>query len=265
MSAVASPAIAENPWLAQCVRIERITREVPGVATYHLRFRDDALHRRYRFQPGQFNMLYLPGVGEIAISISGGGNETETTWDHTVRLAGSVTGTLARLGVGATLGMRGPYGSSWPIDACQGADVVIVAGGIGLPPLRPVIEHLRTCRDRVGRLTLLYGARSPDGLLYTRQYDAWRSARIDVQTTVDRAAPAWTGDVGVVPLLVDRLHALRPGSHDPLQRARGTGAGNSQGSGVGFAGTEHAMRGRVVRSLPIGLDVRLQGRARLPL
>jgi NAD(P)H-flavin reductase len=210
MSAVASPAIAENPWLAQCVRIERITREVPGVATYHLRFRDDALHRRYRFQPGQFNMLYLPGVGEIAISISGGGNETETTWDHTVRLAGSVTGTLARLGVGATLGMRGPYGSSWPIDACQGADVVIVAGGIGLPPLRPVIEHLRTCRDRVGRLTLLYGARSPDGLLYTRQYDAWRSARIDVQTTVDRAAPAWTGDVGVVPLLVDRLQSLRP-------------------------------------------------------
>jgi NAD(P)H-flavin reductase len=201
---VTSPAIAENPWLARPVRVERITPEAAGVATYHLRFRDPALHEQYRFQPGQFNMLYLPGVGDIAISISGGAND-QATCDHTVRIAGNVTRTLAQQRVGASLGLRGPYGSRWPLDACQGADLVLIAGGIGLPPLRAVIQHAIAQRRRFASVTLLYGARTPDMLLYAREYTAWEQARVSVQTTVDRSAPLWQGNVGVVPLLLDRL------------------------------------------------------------
>jgi NAD(P)H-flavin reductase len=204
--------------LAQVARVERVTPEVTGVATYHLRFRDPELHAHFLFQPGQFNMLYLPGVGEIAISISGGGTDGETTWDHTVRAAGNVTRALARQGAGATLGLRGPYGSSWPLDACQGADVILIAGGIGLPPLRPAIQHLTAKRDRYANVALLYGARTPDTLLYTRQYAAWAGARLDVQTTVDRSAPGWAGNVGVVPLLVDRLRPFSPANSGVLLR-----------------------------------------------
>ncbi len=204
-----SSAIAENPWLAATAVVDRITPEVPGVATYHLRFRDPDLQARYRFQPGQFNMLYLPGAGEMPISISAG-SDGGGTWDHTVRVAGNVTRALAALRAGGTLGLRGPYGSGWPLDACAGADVVLVAGGIGLPPLRPVIHHLLSARKRFGNVTLLYGARSPDTLLYTREYETWSNARFDVQTTVDRSAPDWLGNVGVVPLLLDRLRPLTP-------------------------------------------------------
>jgi NAD(P)H-flavin reductase len=211
VSTQASCAIAENPWLAQSVEIADITPELSGVATYHLRFRDASLHERYRFLPGQFNMLYIPGVGEIAISLSAGKTH-RGTWDHTIRVAGNVTHTLAGLGAGGTLALRGPYGSSWPLEECAGADVILVAGGIGLAPLRPALYScLENCK-RFGRISLLYGARAPDMLLYTREYDAWTDRRLDVYTTVDRFQPGWSGNVGVVTLLVDRLRPLSPGN-----------------------------------------------------
>jgi NAD(P)H-flavin reductase len=134
----ASPAVHANPWLAESAEIAGITPELDGVATYHLKFRDPAIHKRYRFLPGQFNMLYLPGIGEVAISVSAANPERDT-WDHTIRVAGNVTRALAGLGVGGSLGLRGPYGSCWPLDECLGADLVFVAGGIGLAPLRPAI------------------------------------------------------------------------------------------------------------------------------
>jgi NAD(P)H-flavin reductase len=211
VSTQASCAIAENPWLAQSVEITGITPELAGVATYHLRFRDPALQERYRFRPGQFNMLYLPGVGEIAISLSAGKAPTGT-WDHTIRVAGNVTRTLAGLGAKGALGLRGPYGSAWPLDECAGADVIFVAGGIGLAPLRPALYACLDERKRFGRTTLLYGARAPDMLLYTREYDAWTDRGTDVNTTVDRFQPGWSGNVGVVTLLVDRLRPLSPGN-----------------------------------------------------
>ena len=113
----------------------------PSVATCHLRFDDPQVQAEYRFRPGQFNMLYVPGAGEIAISLSGKSSEAGT-WAHTIRTAGNVTGSIARMAVGGSLGLRGPYGSWWPLDDCEGADVVLIAGGIGLPPLRPAIDHL---------------------------------------------------------------------------------------------------------------------------
>lgn len=198
-----------NPWLSYPARIERIVAETAGVATYDLVFEDKSLAAGYSFQPGQFNMLYLPGVGEIAISISGDPADRSKA-PHTIRQAGDVTNALAELGEGATIGVRGPFGSNWPIEECDSKDVILVAGGIGLAPLRPAICSLLANRDRFGSLTLLYGAREPDGLLYGREYDAWRQQGLDVQTTVDRATVGWTGNVGVVTVLLERLALNRP-------------------------------------------------------
>jgi NAD(P)H-flavin reductase len=202
---------AAHPWLAQTVAIREITAEIDGVATYHLTFQDQAAAERYRFAPGQFNMLYLPGAGEIPISLSED-PRAEQSWAHTVREAGNVTRTLARLRAGETLGLRGPFGTCWPMDDCQGRDVVLVAGGIGLAPLRPAVYQLLHEPGRYGRLHLLYGARSPNTLLYTREFDDWTSRGLRIQTTVDRAAPGWDGNVGVVPLLLERLRDFDPAS-----------------------------------------------------
>jgi len=200
---------APNPWVAHSVVIDDITPETAGVSTYHLRFTDPAEAEAYQFRPGQFNMLYLPGVGESAISLSAD-PESRRTWAHTVRVAGNVTGTLSKLGVGGSLGLRGPFGSSWPLDQAMGKDLILVAGGIGLPPLRPAIYHVIAHRDHFQSVTLLYGARTPETLLYEREYAAWRNAGIDLQLTVDRSAPGWLGIVGVVPLLMDRLKWADP-------------------------------------------------------
>jgi NAD(P)H-flavin reductase len=200
---------AANPWLSHTIQIAEITPEIPGVATYHFAFADAREAARYRFKPGQFNMIYLPGVGESAISLSAN-PASRDRWSHTIRVAGNVTQALARLGTGATLGLRGPYGSYWPIDRCADHDIVLVAGGIGLAPLRPAIYQIIDHRAEYGRVTLLYGARTPEGLLYSREYDDWRAHGIDVQTTVDRATAGWNGYVGVAILLLARLPLPRP-------------------------------------------------------
>ena len=200
---------AANPWHTHTVAIEKITPEFPGVCTYDLVFEEPAVSAAYRFAPGQFNMLYLPGAGEIAISIS---EDPQTTQRcaHTVRVAGIVTRTLAGLNVGDTLGLRGPFGTSWPLENCIGRDVLLVTGGIGLAPLRPVIYALLHDRRHFGRLTLLYGARSPDTLLFARQFDAWSSQGLAVISTVDRSEPGWRGNVGVVTLPLETLQPFDP-------------------------------------------------------
>lgn len=199
-----------NPWLAHSVRIERISAETPGVATYDLALQDPAIAEHYQFAPGQFNMLYLPGLGEIAISISGN-PEHRGPIPHTIRVAGNVTGTLASIPVGSTIAIRGPFGSCWPVDRIHHRDVVIVAGGIGLAPLRPAIYHLMQHREKYGRVSLLIGARDPSGLLYRSEYETWRAQGIDVQVTVDRADDSWLGHVGIVTPMMDRLPLKDPG------------------------------------------------------
>lgn len=201
---VVSACRSANPWLAHQAHIQRVTHETPGVATYDLVFDDRSLADGFTFRPGQFNMLYLPGVGEVAISISGDPAD-QSKVPHTIREAGNVTQTLARLGEGAAIGVRGPFGSSWPVNECVGKDFILVAGGIGLAPLRPAIYELLARRDQFGSLTLLYGSRMPDGLLYPAEYDVWRDRGLDVQTTVDRGDGAWSGNVGVVTVMLDRL------------------------------------------------------------
>jgi NAD(P)H-flavin reductase len=205
----ASPALHANPWLTHTVRIADVIDEAEGVATYRLVRDGDSEPTAYHFVPGQFNMLYLPGVGESAISMSGDPDETDG-WTHTVRVAGNVTRTLARLRQGDSLGLRGPFGAGWPVDKLVGCDVIVVAGGLGMAPLRPLIYHLMNHRHQFQNVWLILGARSPDGLLYQREYDEWRRRGIDLQLTVDRATPDWTGHVGVVTLLIERLQLARP-------------------------------------------------------
>lgn len=209
MTNMAAACKAIDPWLAHGATVDRMTAETPGVATYDLVFADTEIAGRYSFLPGQFNMLYLPGVGEIAISISGDPAESSRL-PHTIRVAGNVTRELARLGEGGSLGLRGPFGSSWPLDDCRKKDIILVAGGIGLAPLRPAIYGLLHDRDQFGQLTLLYGSRTPAGLLYTQEYDHWRSQGLDVQTTVDRVTDGWNGNVGVVTTLLERLVLPQP-------------------------------------------------------
>ncbi len=206
---VHSTALRANPWLTRTARIEDVIGEISGVCTYRLTVSDKNGGASYGFAPGQFNMLYLPGVGESAISMSGDPARTDS-WIHTVRVAGNVTKTLAGLGRGDTLGLRGPFGTGWPHEELIGNDIVIVAGGLGMAPLRPLIYQLMSQRDKFNRIWLICGARSFDGLLYVREYNTWRKGGIDVQLTVDRATDGWAGHVGVVTLLIDRLQLPRP-------------------------------------------------------
>jgi len=152
--------------------------------------------------PGQFNMLYAFGVGEVPISISGDPGRPDRL-THTVRSVGMVTAALCRLRRGQWAGVRGPFGSSWPLAEARGRDVLVVAGGVGLAPLRPVVYELVSHRRDFGRVTLLYGARTPADLLFRADLERWRR-RIDVLITVDAASRGWTGDVGVVGTLLQR-------------------------------------------------------------
>lgn len=157
------------------------------------------------FRPGQFTMLYVFGVGEVPISISGDPARSDVLV-HTVRAVGTVTRAMAALKLGSTVGVRGPFGSAWPVEQARGKDVVIAAGGIGLPPLRPAIYHLLTHRREYGRVALLYGARTPRDLLYTRELEEWRGRfDLDVQITVDAAQEDWRGNVGVVTTLFPKV------------------------------------------------------------
>jgi NAD(P)H-flavin reductase len=179
--------------------ITTITNETSDISTYWLKFANPAMQASYRFQPGQFNMVYLPGVGEAAISISSDAAD-HTSIGHTIRFVGNVTRAVSRLKVGDVVGLRGPFGTNWPVKELEGKDVFIACGGVGLPPLRPVIYHIIHNREKYGKVTLLYGARTANELMYTAEHEAWCKAQIDVELTVDRGDSNWTGRVGVVPM-----------------------------------------------------------------
>lgn len=159
---------------------------------------------RPAFEAGQFNMLYAFGVGEIAVSISGATDSPG--FIHTVRNVGAVSAALVKLEAGATIGLRGPYGSAWPVAAAHGADVLFVAGGLGLAPLRPAIYAVLANRAHYGRVIILVGSRNPAGLLYADELARWQERLdLDVRLTVDHADAAWHSHVGVVPALIRRV------------------------------------------------------------
>lgn len=156
------------------------------------------------FAPGQFNMLYVFGQGEIPISISGSPSPGVLT--HTVRSVGPVSAALSRTTVGSEIGLRGPFGRPWPVPESRGRDLIVIAGGLGLAPLRPAIRAVLADRAAYGRVAVLYGARTPADLLYGAELDTWRArSDVDVDITVDAAEPGWVGNVGVVTELLRRL------------------------------------------------------------
>ena len=159
---------------------------------------------KFHFEPGQFNMLYAFGIGEIPISMSGSPSSSEVI-THTVRSVGAVSRGLTRLEVGQAVGVRGPFGSCWPLAEAKGKDVVIIAGGLGVAPLRPLIYEILKERKLYQRVSLLYGARSPGDLLFSHEHDSWRDSDIELRITVDFATANWLGEVGVVTTLLDRL------------------------------------------------------------
>ncbi|MFC5821718.1 FAD/NAD(P)-binding protein [Nonomuraea harbinensis] len=159
------------------------------------------------FLPGQFTMLYAPGVGEIPVSISG--RARAGGYVQTIRAVGAVSRALCHTPRGSLVGVRGPFGTHFDLARAAGLDVVVAAGGLGLAPLRPVIRELAAHRARYGRISLIVGARTPDALIYPRELARW-GRRFDVRVTVDRPDRAWQGPTGLITGLVGRI-GVEPG------------------------------------------------------
>ncbi len=190
-----------SPWIPQLYQVARVRRELADTRTLELA---PLAGPRPDFAPGQFNMLYAFGAGEAAISISGATDAPHFV--HTIRDVGAVSGAIAALKAGATIGVRGPFGSSWPLESAQGADVLFVAGGLGLAPLRPAIYNVLADRPRYGRVVILFGSRYPKDMLYRRELQRWRRRLdVDIEVIVDHANADWHGNVGVVPALIRRV------------------------------------------------------------
>ncbi len=187
--------------LPRVARVRRRRRDGPEVWTLDI-VGDEA--NSSAFAPGQFNMLTVFGVGEVPISVSGD-PAVASPLVHTMRAVGPVSTALAALRPGAPVGIRGPFGVGWPMAEAAGRDVVIIAGGLGLAPLRPAICGLLAERIRYGQIVLLYGTRGPEEILFRRDLETWRQRLdIDIEVTVDHAFGDWRGHVGVVTTLVPR-------------------------------------------------------------
>ena len=188
-----------DPMVPRLARIAGRRRDGPQVWTLEIEATDSA---GAGFAPGQFNMLTAFGVGEVPISLSGDPAEPGRLV-HTIRAVGPVSTALARLGPGEMVGLRGPFGVGWPMAELAGHDVLIVAGGLGLAPLRPVLYRLLAERARYGKIVLLYGTRSPQEILFRHEIESWRRRLdIDIEVTVDHALGDWHGHVGVVTTLI---------------------------------------------------------------
>jgi NAD(P)H-flavin reductase len=191
-----------DPMLPSPFSVQRVRQETHDTFTLELKPANG--NGQFSFKPGQFNMIYVFGIGEVPISISGDPN-TVKTLIHTIRAVGAVTKAMRLLKPGQILGIRGPYGSPWPVEKAVGSDVVIIAGGIGLAPLRPAMYRLIAERQKYGRVVLLYGARTPEEILFGRELEQWRAhLDLEVYVTVDRAMGGWRGNVGFVTTLVSK-------------------------------------------------------------
>lgn len=191
-----------DPMLPESYRVQSYQRETDD--TFSVSLVPASGDNGIPFIPGQFNMIYAFGAGEVPISISGDPALTKTCV-HTIRSVGPTTRLLKALKPGAMVGIRGPFGVPWPVDRAIGKDLVLIAGGIGLAPLRPVLYHVLANREQYGRVVLLYGARTPGDILFPKELELWsRLKNLQVELTVDTADPSWRGNVGVVPKLISR-------------------------------------------------------------
>jgi NAD(P)H-flavin reductase len=195
-----SPAAAD-PLVPQRYRVVSAKRELADLATLKIA---PVSGTRPAFKAGQFNMLYVFGVGEVAISMSGDPAEEEA-FVHTIRNVGLVSGALTKLEAGAMIGVRGPFGKGWPVEAAEGSDVIIITSGLGLAPVRSAIYRILANRERYGHIAILAGFHSPDDLFFREDLAHWRQ-RLDVsvEVTVSHAGRGWRGNVGAVQELIRR-------------------------------------------------------------
>ena len=204
-SAAVNPGLARaastDPMIPSLAKVVDRRQELGDTWTIELEVEEPDL---LAFKPGQFNMLYAPSIGEAAISVSGN-PEGAARLVHTIRDVGKVSHALASLESGMVVGVRGPFGTAWPVKAAEGTDVVIVSGGLGLAPLRPAIYHILTHRERYGRVSILTGSRGVKGILFPDQLAEWRrQLDLQIEITVDHADTKWRGHVGVVTNLIPR-------------------------------------------------------------
>ena len=186
--------------------ILKIIPETPDTRTFYFKPKTKLEDPK----PGQFTEIYIPGVGEAPVSVSG--TESDGVIIQTVRSIGTLTEYLFKFKEGDLIGIRGPYGKGWPIEKLKDKDVLIVGGGIGLAPLRPVIKEVEKNRGDYGRLSILYGARTPSLLLYRYEFDEYRKIpNSELLLTVDHADETWTGNVGVVTQLIPKA-SIDPGN-----------------------------------------------------
>jgi sulfhydrogenase subunit gamma (sulfur reductase) len=195
----------ENVYLPHLTKIAEVRRETVDTLTYLLRFADPGVARSFTFKPGQFVEVSVFGVGEAPIGFASAPSNGDG-FEITVRALGSVTRALHRLRPGDWVGIRGPYGNSFPYETAKGQDILIIGGGIGLPPLRSLIEAVLQEREAFGAITILYGARTPQDRVYKGELDRWKSrGDLLLLETVDVGDETWAGSVGVVTTLLARI------------------------------------------------------------
>jgi len=194
-----------NEFAPAAARIERVQRQTYDTLTYTIAYEESPIRETHQFQPGQFNMISLFGIGEAPLSISSW-HGRDGTFDHTVRSVGTVTGAMARLKEGDRLWVRGPYGHGWPLEHLTGRNILLVAGGIGLAPLRPIIEEVLHRPHSYGHLEILYGARTVNDYLFTAEFPQWQAApNLTLRLAVDQPVPGFGGRVGPVTALFKEM------------------------------------------------------------
>lgn len=194
-----------NPFAPQPTEILEKREEAPHIFTYRLRFCDSKIQKNYRFLPGQFNMVYAFGVGDVAISIASDPLESEVL-DHTIRIVGNVTQVIGKLKPGDQLGVRGPYGSPWPMEEAQGKDLIFITGGLGCAPVTGAIQYALKRRKNYGSIKILHGVKKRQDLIYQKKFKAWEQyPDTEVLLTSDQEDHHWKYRIGVVTNLVDEI------------------------------------------------------------
>jgi NAD(P)H-flavin reductase len=202
---------SDNIYLPKLAILDRVIDDIADVKTFYWHFQDLEEQKQFkRFRPGQFAQVSLFGVGEFPASLPPSPTEDETFF--TIRQVGSCTAALHQLKPGRQFAVRGPYGNGFPMETYYGKNLVFVAGGIGLIPLRSCIAYALNQRDKYERIQIFYGAKQPMELMYLANLRDWEnSAGVECHLTVDRIADGWTGNVGVVGSLFQK-----PGVHVPV-------------------------------------------------
>jgi sulfhydrogenase subunit gamma (sulfur reductase) len=201
-----SAKTSENPYQHNLAELINTEEQTPDTKLYTFKYVDAQQQREFKFTAGQFMLLSVFGFGEAPFGVCSCPSKTDTL-QLTIRNVGHLTNALNQLPVGSHVGLRGPYGVGWPMDELLEKNVLLIAGGIGLVPLRPAILEVLENRNKYGKLQIMYGARCPEELLYKDDLYLWENRRdVEYVATVDRDDEhCWAGNIGVVTTLFDRL------------------------------------------------------------